>query len=304
MYRVTQNLLIVDGNNIASRAYFTNRLGFYRMVLEVVQDVDPDYFAIVFDAPGLTWRHELYDKYKENKQYDEDRQAYITAIRESFEGLMPVYYKSGHEADDIIATLSLWSALGKMGVEGWEIPNRHCYILSNDNDLLALVGERVSVIAPTTSFKDRITHTPQSVYEKLGVWPHQIYAYKALVGDGSDNIPGVYHVGKVTACKLLAKHGSKVSILNAIADANWDKKPRWANLIEADMSNFELSYSLVELRFPEIADPILTSFQGQDVIYEALKKYESTLQSPELLGFISSAELGEISARRDEDVSE
>ena len=261
-----ETLLIVDGHNIASRAYFTNLHGFYNMTLQVIDDVDPDYAAIVFDSPGRTWRHELYNGYKAGRETNPDRQTYIADVKRSLEGLVPVYAMPGEEADDIIASLSLWSA----GPE-----ERHVYILSNDSDLLALVCERVSVIAPTGSFKHRVTHDPQSVFDKMGVWPHQIADYKAMTGDKSDSIPGVHLIGPVTARKLLGLYGGKTGVLNAVADASWDEEPRWAKLIEAGMADFELSHNLAMLRTPAVEGPELTPFQGKSALQTALKRYRA-----------------------------
>ena len=264
-----EKFLIVDGHNIASRAYFTNLYGFYDMISQVVDDVDPDYVAIVFDSSGRTWRHDLYNGYKASRKTDPDRQAYIASVKASLDGLVPVYAAPGEEADDIIASLS----------KGFlEMPRRceaHCYILSNDSDLLALVGAQVSVIAPTGSFRDRVTHDSRSVFEKMGVWPQQIADYKAMVGDASDDIPGVHLIGPKGACKLLAQYEDKTGILNAIADAAWSKEPRWARLINASMENFELSYNLAELRTPAVEGPELTRFQGKAILQTALRRYRA-----------------------------
>jgi DNA polymerase-1 len=269
---VKEILLVVDGHNIASRAWFTNNhFGFYNMTLDAVRDVDLDYVAIVFDSPGSTWRHELYPDYKANRKPDPDRQAYIADIKASLDGLVPMYCIPGEEADDVIASLSKWPLLDTTG------PYRHCYILSNDGDLLALVNSWVSVIAPATSFKNRVTHTPESVHKKMDVWPYQICDYKAMVGDRSDGIPGTKLIGPVTARKLLAEHKDKTGILNAIADANWDEKPRWARLIEDDEANFELSYKLAELRHPDVSAVPLTPFAGEEAFHKALRKYRAGL---------------------------
>lgn len=264
-----ETFLIVDGHNIASRAYFTNLHGFYNMTLQVIDDVDPDYVAIVFDSPGRTWRHELYDGYKASREPNPDREAYIADVKASLDRLVPVYAMPGEEADDIIASLS----------KGFlQQPRRcaaHCYILSNDSDLLALVGPQVSVIAPTGSFRDRVTRDSRSVFGKMGVWPNQIADYKAMAGDASDDIPGVRNIGPKGACKLLAQHKDKTDILNAIADADWSKEPRWAKLINANMDNFELSYKLAELRTPAVEGPELTRFQGKGALQTALKRYRA-----------------------------
>lgn len=234
-------LLIVDGNNIAVRAWYTsNHYGFFNMVQKAVSRLRPTHFAVAFDGKGESWRKRLYPKYKAGRGTDEARGEYIEDLVEAVRAAGIETSRIG-EADDVIATLATHMASSKL----------HTYILSNDQDMLALPSKHITVVSWGKQFGDFVYMDERAVVLKLGVFPKQVADLKSMEGDSSDNIPGVKGVGRKWACAALAAHKDTVGILSAIADDLWEKRPRWASKIKADAENMALSYRLASLRTNE-----------------------------------------------------
>ena len=183
--------------------------GFFRNIFMLWQMYKPQHFVCAFDSAGPTFRHDMFDQYKANRQKaPEDLHAQIPLIHEILEALgIPTLSAEGYEADDLIATLA---ALCRK--EG-----RPCFIVSRDKDLLQLVDDTVKALRPD---KERgfIRLGPTEVEAEWGVPPARILDYLALTGDSSDNIPGVPGVGDKTALKLLSEWGS--------FDAIWEQLPQ------------------------------------------------------------------------------
>lgn len=210
-------LLLVDGSSWLHRAFnalppLTTQAGeptgalygVVNMLRRLLVDYQPDALAVVFDAPGKTFRHEWFPDYKANRppldpelaQQIEPLHAFIRAMG------LPLLQISGVEADDVIGTLTRQAI-----TRGWPV-----LIVSSDKDLAQLVNGRVRLL---DTMKNVITDAA-GVEEKFGVPPTRIVDWLALVGDASDNIPGVSGVGKVTAAKWLSQYGSLDAL---IADA-------------------------------------------------------------------------------------
>lgn len=241
-------LLIVDGNNVASLAWFVgNRSGFFNMVLKAIGRLMPTHLAMVFDANGPGWRHALYPGYKAGRGSDDGRREYINdlvlAVRDA-----GIQTSRIGEADDVIATLATNMASRDL----------HVYVLSNDQDMLALPTDNITVVSWKGGFNNFVHNDPERVMQRLGVRPDMVADYKALMGDPSDNISGVPGVGPARARAALAAHGDVTGILNAMADGLYDtgKIPVWAKKVRADlnstetgqMSKMELSYKLATMR--------------------------------------------------------
>ncbi len=213
----SKSLYLIDGTAYVYRAFHSTNLstssgeptgavyGVGNMLRRIIREHEPDYLVAVFDAKGKTFRHDLYEEYKANRppMPDELRSQY-DLIRDM---VVAMGIKSisipGVEADDVIGTLA--TAACEAGLT--------TYISSSDKDLTQLVNERVTVI-------DDLRGTelgPSQVKEKFGVRPDQIIDYLSLVGDTSDNIPGVPLVGPKTAAKWLSAHDSVDNIID-IAD--------------------------------------------------------------------------------------
>ncbi|MBI3542870.1 MAG: DNA polymerase I, partial [Deltaproteobacteria bacterium] len=207
-------LFVIDASSLIFRAFYairslstskgfpTNAIyGFTTMLLGVLEKHKPDYVACVFDTPKPTFRKELYPDYKAHRGPPPDdlipQFDHIHRVVEAM-GLQKLA-EEGYEADDIIATLVKC------------FPKCDVTIVTGDKDLMQLVGERVVVL---DTMKD-ITYGPKEVEEKLGVPPELVTDYLGLIGDTSDNIPGVPGIGPKTATKLIHEYGSMEKVLAA-----------------------------------------------------------------------------------------
>ncbi len=202
-------LLLIDGNNILFRAFYAIRMltnkkgqhtnaitGFMNTYLRLIKEEQPDYIAAAFDTGSPTFRHKMYDEYKgtRNKAPDELIEQ-MPVIRELLKALgVAIIEKDGYEADDIIGTLSRAAAEKDM----------ECVIMTGDRDSFQLINEHVTVRYPST--KGDVMYTPEKIGEVYGVTPREMLEVKALMGDSSDNIPGVAGVGEKTALSLIQKY--------------------------------------------------------------------------------------------------
>ncbi len=211
-------LLLIDGNSILNRAFYaikgprmltkadgtpTNAVyGFINILNKYIEEENPDYIAVAFDLKAKTFRHNMYDGYKATRKGMPDELAIQLPIVKRVLGAMniPIVEKEGLEADDIIGILSKQAETDGMSVS----------ILTGDRDALQLVDENITVIIPSTSKGVTITtrYTPEEIRAKYGIEPAGMIELKALMGDSSDNIPGVKGVGEKTALDLIREFGT------------------------------------------------------------------------------------------------
>jgi DNA polymerase-1 len=219
---------IIDGNSLVYRAFFavppfattkgipTNAVfGFTKMLLKIINEKQPDYLVVVFDAKGPTFRSETFEQYKAHRPKMPDELVLQKPyIRRMVEGLnIPVFEVPGIEADDVIGTMAK-----RFSSDSIEI-----VIVTGDKDLLQLVEDGKIWVYDT--MKDML-YQRQEVYEKLGVYPERVIDLLALMGDSSDHIPGVRGIGPKTALKLLHEYGSLEEIyqhLSSIQGSVHDK---------------------------------------------------------------------------------
>lgn len=206
-------LLLVDGNALVHRAFhavpplttskgeLVNAVyGFAAMLLKVASEVAPGYAAIAFDRAAPTFRHLEYEQYKAQRVrvddglYDQFRRVHQLADALS----IPTFEVDGYEADDVLGTLSRQAS--ELGIK--------TVIITGDNDALQLVSPDVTVITPRRGFSETLVYDEQAVRERYGLNPCQLPDFKALVGDQSDNIPGVPGIGEKTAQKLIGQYGT------------------------------------------------------------------------------------------------
>lgn len=223
-----KKLLLIDGNSILYRAFFalpplsnhdgqqTNAVyGFTLMLLKILQDEKPTHLAVAFDKSKQTFRHEIYSEYKGTRQKTPgelvEQFPLIRTLLGAFS--IPVIEIEGYEADDIIGTLS--READEQGV-----PTR---IVSGDKDLLQLVSNNVHTLLTRKGITEVDYYDIAKVHERYGLQPHQIVDLKGLMGDSSDNIPGVPGVGEKTALKLLANQPSIEEILDHIDEVSGTK---------------------------------------------------------------------------------
>lgn len=217
-----KNILVIDGNSIINRAYYgvrplstkdgrpTNAVfGTLNIIGRQLEAIHPDYAAVAFDVKSPTFRHKIYDAYKAGRrETPEDLLAQFAPVKECLAAMgLTVLELPGYEADDIQGTVSAW-------VES--LPEGHAYILSGDRDLFQLIDDRTTVLyaGQETKAFDRTAFR-----EKYpGIEPEQFVDLKALMGDASDNIPGVAGVGEKTALKLIAAYGSIDGVYAHIED--------------------------------------------------------------------------------------
>ncbi|HRU29088.1 MAG TPA: 5'-3' exonuclease H3TH domain-containing protein, partial [Treponema sp.] len=202
--------------------------------------IRPDHLAVAFDAPGPTFRHQKYEAYKATRQKaPEDLHAQVPLVKQFLELLkIPILQVSGYEADDIIATIA----------EQCRREGRSCYTITSDKDLLQLVGDGIYQLRPgkSTLPQEGIALElvgPEQVKAEWGVPPTKVLDILSLIGDSSDNIPGVKGIGEKTAEKLMARYGSLDEIYKNLASIEGAIGKKLAE--GRDMAYF--SRSLIEL---------------------------------------------------------
>lgn len=210
----TERLVLVDGHGLAFRAFFaippgmataggeqTNAtFGFTSMLLEVLRAHHPEYILVTFDV-GRTFRHEQFEDYKATRApMPDELKPQINRMKEVLHALnVPIYEADGFEADDVIGTLSRQAA--ERGL--------HALVVTGDSDLLQLVDDQVHVVMPGRQrFGEFRMFDHTAVIERYGFGPERVVDYKALVGDKSDNIPGVPGIGEKTATALVTQYTS------------------------------------------------------------------------------------------------
>ena len=218
-----KKLVLIDGHALAYRAFhalpedmktsqgeLTNAVyGFTSMLLNVLRDERPTHIAVTFDK-GRTFRHEIYPDYKAHRtKMPDEMRSQMERIRQVVEALgIPIFEQEGYEADDLLGALARQAE--EQGVD--------TLIVTGDMDLLQLVDEHTRVLTSRWRFSDTVTYDLEGVQRRYGLTPAQLVDFKALVGDKSDNIPGVPGVGEKTAAKLLQQYGSLEGIYEHLSE--------------------------------------------------------------------------------------
>ncbi len=324
-------LYLIDGHALAYRTYFaltgaganTSRwttsageptagvFGFTSVLLRLLEQEDPDYLAVAFDT-GKTFRDEIYPEYKATRaKMPDDLRTQINRIRQLVDTLnIPRLELEGYEADDVLGSVATWAAAQGLGVK----------IITGDKDLLQLVTERIIVTLPKRHLSESQDYTPALVEEKMGVRPDQVVDYKALMGDTSDNIPGVRGVGKKTAAKLLAQYQT----LDGVYAHVEEQKPGLRKNLENGRENAYLSQKLarivtdldvtvdLEVARTDTFDPQAVEAMFRELEFRTLMKRLNALmqrmgkapQSPEQLGMFSTQPQTGGEAQPDADLTE
>ena len=264
-------LLILDGNSVINRAYygvkplttrdglFTHAIyGFLNILDRMEKEEQPEAVCVAFDLKGPTFRHLKYDGYKATRHgMPEELAAQMPIMKEVLAAMnIPIYTAEGWEADDVIGTV------GKIcGQEDWE-----CVIVTGDRDSLQLIDDHVTVMLETT--KGTIRYDKAKFVEDYGFEPKKLIDLKALMGDTSDNIPGVKGIGEKTAKNLLMEFGS----LDGVYE-NLDSKvikPKQRENLTTYRDNAYLSYDLATIR-PEAPiefdplDAVIRPYNNQEL---------------------------------------
>jgi DNA polymerase-1 len=286
-----KSLFLVDGSAIFYRAYFAfirNPLinskgenasavfGFLNSLLKIIKDETPDYMAVIFDTKAPTFRHEMYDQYKSTRaKMPEELVEQLPRIREATEALnLPALELEGFEADDIIGTLA--KEAEKRGMNIW--------LVSGDKDLFQLVSDHVKIYNPQKGSLPPERIDSNGVVAKFGVPPEKIIDLLALMGDSSDNVPGVPGIGPKTAVSLIEEFGTLDDILQ-----NAEKikaKGIRAKILE-NINLAELSRKLVTLNTSAPIEFSLEKLKRGEINFEKAKKLFLELEFSSLLDYLS-----------------
>lgn len=291
-----EKFVLIDGNSLLNRAYYatpvfstrngmpTNAVfGFIKLLFKILDDVKPEYLVVAFDMKAPTFRHKMYSEYKANRKGMPDELAIQLEPLQNLLRAMKVSIckKEGVEADDIIGTLS-----NKYDV--------HSYIYTGDRDSFQLVDNKTDVYFTRRGVSDLQKLNIENFKSETGIEPSQVIDLKALMGDKSDNIPGVPGIGEKTAYELLAKYGTLDEIYENIGYLKGATREKIMNNRELA----ELSYKLatidrncgVEINLEDCKAPIkynsevkklftdleFNSLLGLDIFDEEVKQAETS----------------------------
>ena len=277
-----KKVILVDGNNLMFRSYFataysgsimrnskgqaTNALyGFVSMINKIVSEENPEYMVVAFDI-GKNFRHDKYENYKDGRsETPEDLKSQMPIARKILEAMGIVYLeKENYEADDIIGTLAKEADLD---------PEYDALIISSDHDLMQLISPQVSM-KMLKSKGDSIYYTPEVFKEEYGFEPVKIVDLKALMGDASDNIPGVKGIGEKTAKTLIQTYGSLDGVYENISKIKGKMKEK----LESDKDNAYFSYELATIYRDVPLDRNLNKFTYDGPNLEKLKDIFQNLE--------------------------
>lgn len=253
---MSEKIVLVDGHSILNRAYFgipdltnaeglhTNAVyGFLNILFKILEEEKPEYLTVAFDVHAPTFRHKMYDAYKGTRKpmADELRQQ-VPVMKEVLKAMgVTIVEQEGYEADDILGTIAKRSEA--MGME--------VSLVSGDRDLLQLASEHIKIRIPKTkrTGTEIEDYYAADVKEKYQVTPTEFIDVKALMGDTSDNIPGVPGIGEKTATSLIVQFGS---IENAYAHVDEIKPPRAQNNLREhyDMAQMSKTLATIETNAP------------------------------------------------------
>lgn len=256
-------MVLIDGNSILNRAFYgimgskmlmtldgtyTNAVyGFLAIMFKILEDINPEHLVVTFDLKAPTHRHKLYDEYKANRKgMPDELAAQMPLIKEVLNAMnICIVEKEGYEADDIIGT---FAKLGQK--EGVEVT-----ILTGDRDSFQLIDEKIKVRIPRTKMGKTETedYTTEKILEEYGLEPQKLIEVKGLMGDSSDNIPGVPGVGEKTAINLIKEYGSIEELYKKIEDKTDSVKGK---LREKLVENKDLAFLSKTLGTIDVNSPI------------------------------------------------
>ena len=279
-----KTLFLIDGSAIAYRSYFafiknplTNSrgentsaiFGFLRFLFMIFDNEKPDYLAVIFDPKGPTFRHQQYKEYKATRQkMPDDMRSQVPHIHEFLKALnIPTLEVEGFEADDVIGTLA--KTAQKKGFES--------YMVTGDKDFMQLVDSGIKMYNPKRAGEEVEILDEAGVESKVGLPPAKIIDYLALMGDTSDNIPGVPGIGPKTAVDLVREFGSVESVLE---NAEKVSRPKIRQNLQAHREVALLSKSLVTIDTDVPLDVELESFKcrepDHELVVKLIKEFEFT----------------------------
>ncbi len=289
-----KRLFLIDGSALAYRSYFAfirNPLinskgentsavfGFTNSLLKILKEENPDYMAVVFDTKAPTFRHEIFKDYKSTRaKMPQEMSEQLPRIREVTESMnLPILEVEGFEADDLMGTLAK-----KAKKEGMEV-----ILVSGDKDFLQLVDEDVKVLNPRRGGEEPELLDRSGVEKKFGVPPEKVIEVLALMGDTSDNVPGIPGVGEKTALALIKEFGSLERVLKS---ADKVKKKNVQRGLKEHVDLARLSKRLVTIDTNVPFDLELSRLEKKGFDLPRLKELFKELEFTKLLQEISGLE--------------
>lgn len=275
-----EKFLIIDGNSILNRAFYglagarmttaeglhTNAIfGFLNIYYMIIEKFTPNYVAVAFDLKAPTFRHKMYEEYKgTRKGMPDELKEQVPIIKEVLRAMnIPIFEIEGYEADDILGTIA---SLNEKNTSR----DIFTYILTGDRDSYQLISSKTSIIFPSTKMgkTDYTVYTPEVLMQEKGIEPYQVVDIKSLMGDASDNIPGVKGIGEKTAYTLIGKYTTLDNLYKNID--NLDASTKIIEKLRNDEEMARLSYTLATIN-REV--PIMLDYEATritDVNKEAL----------------------------------
>jgi len=298
MEKYMKKFVIIDGNNLMFRAFYalpqlanfqgeiSNAVfGFANMIIKIINDVKPDYMAVAFDIGKKNFRHEKYAQYKgTRKPTPPELISQFPIAKDMLKKMnISVIEKQGLEADDLIGCLS----------RSFDVQN---IIVSADRDIFQLVNNNTEILFPKKGITETITVTQDNLKEHYGVEPNQVVDLKSLMGDSSDNIPGVAGVGEKTAISLLEKYGSLDGVYENISEIKGKLQEKLITnkemaYLSQDLAtivtNEDLGYAIEEFEY---------SYPFSNEVLELFKRYQfnSLLKKSELFESVNNVEKFEV----------
>ncbi|KGK87920.1 DNA polymerase I [Clostridium sp. HMP27] len=281
-----EKLIILDGNSLMNRAFYalpllTNRegihtnavYGFTNMLLKMKEEIEPDYIVCTFDKAAPTFRHNEYKEYKAGrKKMPSELAEQFPIVKELLSKFdINIFEIEGFEADDLIGTLSC-----KAEEQGIEV-----YIVTGDRDALQLASNNIKIVLTKKGITEKEIYDANRMIEEYGVTPKQFIDVKGLMGDASDNIPGVPGVGEKTAYKLIKEYGSIENVLNNTENIS-GKKIKESLIENSEQAIFSKKLATIMCNVPiEIDLDSIKSNENYDA--EAIRKMFLDLEFKSLL---------------------
>jgi DNA polymerase-1 len=283
-----KKLVLIDGNAIIHRAFHalpplttkggkpTNAVyGFFTMLFKIIEDLKPEYLIVCFDKAAPTFRKQMYVGYQATRpKISDDLSPQFGMIHKALDEAKVKHFEvDGYEADDLIGTISKQA----------KAKDLQTIIVSGDRDLLQLVNSKVLMLAPIIGMTKMTLFDELKVKEKYGLEPHQFVDYKALVGDASDNYPGVLGIGPKTASDLLNKFHTLDGIYQHISKLPHNLQEKLAN--DAEQAALAKKLATIVTDAPVNLDE--NEVEIDKIDKEALKKVFKKLGFKSLLNRIS-----------------
>ncbi len=285
---MSRKIVLIDGHSILNRAFYgvpdltnseglhTNAIyGFLNILFKILEEEKPEYLTVAFDVHAPTFRHEMYADYKgTRKPMPEELRQQAPVMKEVLKAMgITIVEQAGLEADDILGTISVICENQGMDVA----------IISGDRDLLQLATEKVKIRIPKTKQgrTEIEDYYAKDVKERYGVTPKEFIDLKALMGDASDNIPGVPSIGEKTATKIIAEYGS---IENAYTHVEELKPPRAAKALKEHYDMAQMSKELAAICVDAELAYNFSDAEIGDLYTEEAYAYFQKLQFKNLLG--------------------